>query len=232
MGMLDDHPAIAAYDELLLESASGKGYWGRTDLDVFESYYRRHRQYDNHLARMRWSFRYLDELYSKREALDAIGMKLMYDQLWKNPWVWAYMMSRHVRIIHLVRDNLLDIVLSIETLNVRKQPHAHQGDIVESPAVTLQPTTTLSTLKTLEFRIQTARRLLAFLPINHMEVSYERLLEHPELINDIFTFLQVNSHLAQSQFQKLTSSSKRELIENYDQIAQVLAGTRFERFLE
>ena len=99
----------------------------------------------------------------------------MYDQLWKNPWVWAYMIRRRVRIIHLVRGNLLDIVLSLEALKARKRPHAHQGEAVEAPTITLQPAITLATLKTLEFRIQMARRLLAFLPVSYIEVSYEQI---------------------------------------------------------
>ncbi len=235
MGMLDAHPAVAAYDELLLTGESGSGYWGRTDLEFFEPYYIRQRKNDNRLARAFWSFRYLNKLYLSRQGTEAIGMKLMYNQLWKNPWVWAYIIRHRVRVVHLVRTNLLDIALSLETLEARKQPHAWEGHVVETLAVTLDPKTIVSDLKTLEFRIKMARWLLAVLPIKGLEVSYEQLVANPSLVNGILTFLDVSiqpkSPTPASKFKKLNTSDKSELIENYAEIEGVLKGTRFERFL-
>ncbi len=163
-------------------------------------------------------------------------MKLMYDQLWRNPSVWLYMMRYRVRIIHLVRTNLLDIIVSVEAVKARKQPHALEGHAVETSAVTLDSATLTSTLKTLEFRLKVARWLLTRLPINHFEVSYEHLMANPSLVHDIFTFLDVDMQPAsprrQSRFRKLNTSSKRDLIANYTEVDRVLKGTRFECFLD
>jgi LPS sulfotransferase NodH len=236
MGMLDAHPAIAAYDELLLEGVSGNGYWGRTDLEFFASYYSRHRKSDNQITRARWSFRYLKELYSRRPGTDAIGMKLMYDQLWKNPWVWAYMIRYQVRIIHLVRVNLLDIILSLETVKARKRPHAWEGEVVDMPTITLDLNTTVSSLKVLDFRVKTARWLLRLLPVRHIEMSYEQLIADPSLVDHVFAFLKVPTRLdssdAQSRFKKLNTAKKADLVENYEDLERALRGTRFEHFLD
>lgn len=236
MGMLDAHPAIAAYDELLLAGASGSGYWGRTDLEFFEPYYVRHRKHDNRLARALWSFRYLNKLYSRRGGAEATGIKLMYDQLWKNPWVLIYIMRHRLRVVHLVRINLLDIILSAETARARKQFHAWEGHNVETPIVNIDPETILSTLKTIEFRVRVARWMLTLLPINRIEISYEQLMADPSLIDDIFTFLGVSvqpgSPTPASKFKKLNTTRKSDLIDNYAEVERVLRGTRFECFLD
>jgi LPS sulfotransferase NodH len=235
MDMLDSHPTIASYDELLLAGASGSGYWGRTDLEFFEPYYLRHRKHDNPMARALWAFRYLRKLYTPRKGTEAIGMKLMYDQLWKNPFVWIYMIRHRVRVVHLVRANLLDIVLSGQAIAVRKTPHARQGDVVQTPAIALDPIITLAMLKTLERRIRLARRLLARLPIQHCEISYEQLLADPSQVSEVFAFLNVAAQpepgAVVSNFKKLNTVNRSDLIENDAEIAQILEGTRFEGML-
>src|SRR6185312_2483293 len=78
MGMLDNHPAIASYDELLDGDGSD---WGRQDLEFFKPYCAHNRKRDRRVGRARWLFRYLNKLYSPRPGISAVGMKLMYNQL-------------------------------------------------------------------------------------------------------------------------------------------------------
>jgi LPS sulfotransferase NodH len=234
MGMLDAHPAVACYDELLL--AGDGSDWGRTDLEFFEPYYRRHRGRNNPFARAFWSFRYLNTLYRPREGAEAIGMKLMYEQLWKNPCVWLYMVRHRVRVVHLVRRNLLDVVVSKETADARQRYHAWQGDAVETPAVTLDPKMAIATLKTLDFRVKVARWLVTVLPVRHYELSYEQLVADPTIAYDVFNFLEINTRsdppALVSKFKKLNTLKKPDLIANYAEVVHVLKGTRFEPFVD
>ncbi len=235
MSLLDAHPAIASYDELLIPGETGSGYWGRTDLEFFEPYYIRRRRHDHSIARALWTFRYLNALYSSRRGTEAIGMKLMYDQLWHNPWVLVAIVRHRVRVIHLVRTNLLDIFLSEETAEARQRYHAWGGDVVDTPAVTLDSRKLTDRLKSLEYRVRLARCLLTLLPISHMEVSYEHLMADPSLVTDIAAFLnvgiQADTPPFASRFTKLNASPKHDLITNYDEVERTLTGTRFERFL-
>ncbi len=176
MDLLDSQPAIASYDELFLAGASGNGYWGRTDREFFEPYYAHHRRRANPVERALWGLRYVADLYAPRPHLQAIGMKLMYEQIWKNPVLWAYVVRHRVRVIHLTRRNLLDIVISEETALARKTFHAVDGDAVQTPAVTLDPDDVVARLKTLEYRIKVAHRLLVALPVSYYETEYETLL--------------------------------------------------------
>lgn len=235
MDMLDSHPAVASYDELLAPGAKGRGEWGRTDLLFFEPYYVCHRR-RNHLAsRALWLFRYLDALYSPRRNTEAIGMKLMYDQLWHNPWTLIYMVRHRLRVVHLVRANLLDVIVSTEAAQARRQHHAFQGHLIETPALTLNPAKVTSMLRTLERRVKIARNLLKFLRIKHIELSYEQLLAEPRLVKDVLTFLNVDIELhppsLASRFRKLNTAKKRDIIDNYAELVSALKGTRFERYL-
>ncbi|MBW3568305.1 MAG: Stf0 sulfotransferase family protein, partial [Proteobacteria bacterium] len=57
-----------------------------------------------------WSvMKYLDGVYSRKEA---IGFKLMYEHLRAYPEILWFIVKRRLRVIHLVRDNHLDVVIS------------------------------------------------------------------------------------------------------------------------
>jgi LPS sulfotransferase NodH len=236
MGTLDTHPGIAAYDEMLLADASSDDQWGRDDLEPFAPYYARHHKNDNLLSRLWWSLRYLNCLYSSQPAAEAVGMKLMYDQLWRNPWVWFYLLRHRVRMVHLTRSNLLDIVLSLEAAKVRQQPHALEGDHIATPLVTLDPHTLVSELETLEFRIAFARRLLGLLPVASTEVVYEQVVTNPKLIGNVLDFLGVARQMAlsssTSRFKKLNTASQSDLVVNYQEVERALRPTRFAHFLK
>lgn len=232
MSMLDSHPAIASYDELLGGTGSD---WGRPDVEFFEPYFERHSKRRDILARARWLFRYLNELYSPRRGTEATGMKLMYNQLWHNPSVLIYMIRHRVRVVHLVRMNRLDILISEETAEARQRYHAWKDDVVETPAVTLDPQRVISWLKTLELRVRIARSILTLLPIKYIEVSYEKLMAEPSLVYDILAFLEVDMQPGSpglvSGFRKLNTYKRPDLIENYAEVESALRGTRFEHFL-
>ncbi len=235
MDLLDSQPAIASYDELFLEGASGSGYWGRTDREFFEPFYTRRRRHDNALERARWGLHYLADLYAPRPRLQAIGMKLMYEQMWKNPVLWTYVVRHRVRVIHLTRRNLLDIVISEQTALARNRFHAVQGHAVETPVVTLDPAGVLAQLKTLELRIKIAHRLLATLPIIYHETTYETLVSDPSRVGDLIAFLGVDRDAMNgppvSKFQKLNTAARSDLVHNFSELERVLSGTRFESFL-
>ncbi len=232
MGMLDNHPAIASYDELLDGDGSD---WGRQDLEFFKPYCARHRKRDRRIGRARWLFRYLNKLYSPQPDIEAVGMKLMYNQLWHNASILIYMMRHRVRVVHLVRMNRFDILLSEETAEARQRYHAWQGDAVETPTVTLDPQKVISWLRILEYRVRIARCILKLLPIRHIEVSYEQLTAEPSLVYEVLSFIgveaQAESPSLTSGFRKLNTDKRHDIIENYAEIERALRGTRFEHFL-
>lgn len=65
-------------------------------------------------------FAYLDHVYAPRRGLDALGLKVMYDRVLRYPEPLAYFWWRWVRVLHLIRENVLDIFLSREAAAVRR----------------------------------------------------------------------------------------------------------------
>lgn len=229
--MLDSHPAIAAYEELFLQAEAHDRTWGRTDWEFFHAYYARHATRQWPLARVFWSVRYLEELYAPRPGAEAVGLKLMYSQLRAYPWLLPYIALRRVRVVHLVRTNLLDLLLSRRTAEVRRQYHALASDAVDRSAVRLQADQIVFQLESLQRSIDRIRLILRLLPAPSIEISYEELGVGHGGLDDVVRFLNVVPQRLSSRLTKLNQDTKRALIANYDEVERVLRGTRFQHFL-
>jgi LPS sulfotransferase NodH len=229
--MLDSHPRIESYEELFLPAKDRRRTWGRSEWEFFHAYYARRAGRRWPAARAVYGMRYLEELYAPRPATEAVGMKLMYSQLKADPWLLAYLVLRRVRVLHLVRTNLLDVVISQETAKARRQYHAVASDAVEQPAVYLNPEQLGPDLESLQRSIDRIRLLLRGLPVPSIEISYEDLTRDENAVGAALRFLDVAQEPLASRFVKLNRRPRQELIANYGEVEAVLSGTRFERFL-
>jgi hypothetical protein len=230
--MLDSHPAIASYEELFLPAEHHRQTWGRSDREFFHEYYARR------VVGRRWpvrtpfpAVRYLEELYAPRPAIEAIGMKLMYSQLRGHLGLLAYIILRQVRVVHLVRTNLLDVVVSQETARARKQFHAYTSDAVDHTAVHLRTEQLVPQLEDLQRSVDRIRLLLRVLPVPSIEISYEDLSRSDDALNAVLGFLGVAPRPVTSRFAKLNRGPKQSLIANYQDVERTLRGTPFERFV-
>lgn len=229
--MLDSHPAIVAHEELFLPVESHRRVWGRTDQEFFSTYFARRANRRSPVARLVWSLRYLEELYSPKPATEAIGLKLMYGQLKALPWLVPYLVVRRVRVVHLVRKNLLDLVLSRETAKARSQYHALSSDVVDQSPIHVRTDQLVSQLQGLQRYVDGIRMLLRLLPAPSIEVSYEELVTGAGALDQLLRFLNVAPHSLNSRLTRLNRATKQELIANYEDVERVLRGTRFEHFL-
>jgi hypothetical protein len=228
--MLDSHPAARAYFELF--DPGGKDPPDEHP-PYFAEYAREHSVGRNPLARARLCFAYLDEIYSPEPGLDAVGFKLMYGQARRNAAVIAYLIARRVRIVHLVRSNLLDIVVSRETAGARGRFNSSEVDAAPV-TVSLDPPTVAARLTALDRHVRTVRRLIRMVRLPAIEVTYEHLAANPEGFGAILQFLGVDdaNRPLSSDIRKINPFGKQETIANYDEIRAVLTGTRFARFLD
>ncbi|HEY1834205.1 MAG TPA: hypothetical protein VGG08_07200 [Solirubrobacteraceae bacterium] len=235
MGMLDAHPQITVYDELFLPRALGTDYRGRTDMEFFHSYLQRHEPRAGAIGRARWGLRYLRGVFVPPAGEAAVGIKLMYGQLWKNPVLVPYLLARRVRVVHLTRANLLDVVLSEQTAIARQRFHANPGELVDTTAVHLDAQWLQAKLRTLDFRVRTARRLLRTLPLASIEIRYETLMAGGPELARVLRFLGIAEAEAadgRSPFQKLNTRPRHELIVNHDEVTEALAATRYAHMLD
>lgn len=224
--MLGSHPAVETFGELFQRGAKRE--------NAFGAYVERHGGRRNRFARPGLTFAFLDDLYAPRRGVEATGFKLMYQDVKEHPYVLAYIARRRVRVVHLVRANLLDIVVSNDTARARGRFHASEGDVPEQVSVAIDPTTVVSRLEALDRKVRVARALLAAVRAPRFEVSYEELVAAPHRYTDVLRFLGVREPDAEltTQLKKLNTLRKDATISNYDAIESVLRPTRFAVFLE
>ncbi|MBW3567447.1 MAG: hypothetical protein KY410_05720, partial [Proteobacteria bacterium] len=122
-------------------------------------------------------FRYLREFYSQRRA---VGFKLMYSQLRDYPEILPWLVWRRLPIVHLVRANHLDVVVSERLADATGHSHAVEESASTAPVrLDLDPDYVLRKVRKLERQQRAMRRLFQALPNPLLEVTYETLCNDP-----------------------------------------------------
>ncbi|HID52627.1 MAG TPA: hypothetical protein EYP41_11400 [Anaerolineae bacterium] len=179
------------------------------------------------------TFAYLNRLYGRP---GHIGFKLMYSNLRRYPEILPYLCWRRLPVVHLVRRNVLDVMISAEMAQAKGQWHVTAVDPV--PAATrqiwLDPQTLPRRLQRLQKKTAANRRWLRACRLPHLEISYEALLTDPMQFDRIFQFLGLAAGKTrpQSGFAKIRQAGYAAEISNYAEIKETLAGTKFSRLLE
>lgn len=239
MERLNKHPAVGSYGEILRvlpPTATGWSEWppGAQDRPFFTAYLRERGLVDSHFGPYTHLFRYLDYVYAPRRSLHAIGFKLMYDQIRPYPHVLAYLRWRSVRVLHLIRENLLDLLLSRKANAFRKRANVWSPEERELIRPRLDTRTLIAELTRLEWERRMARLVVRLLRLPVHEVSYEDLLDSDARLDPIFTFLgqrrDADIDLSPT-IVKLAPFSHRDGMANFDEVDHCLRGTRFHAFL-
>ena len=178
------------------------------------------------LTRPHRVFLYLERLYRRP---GTIGFKLMYSHLRQQPEILAYLALRRVRIVHLVRRNHLDVIVSEELAKLTGTSHAVSGQKLDIPAVSLDAATLVVRITSLERNVAQARRIIRLSGCAAIEVSYEALLDGDEELDRIRSFLDIvpGPIVARSGLVRRGARNHREAITNFDEVTDALSGTPF-----
>ncbi len=227
MTLLASHPGVAIYNEPFVAKhvcESPRGW----NLPYF---FRCHSQ-------MGW-FRplstctYLTRLQeSAPRASAAVGFKLMYNQFFLRPEIAIKLARDRYRVVHLVRENLLDVLLSKEV--ARKTGLMFSTEKVDAGTVTLPNQRLLWRLRKANLYLQTARVVLRLLPFEVCTVYYDQLQQNPEeTVRSIFRFMDIaNENVVISSDQiKINQAAHRDVIANYDEIRRLLRNTCYAKML-
>jgi LPS sulfotransferase NodH len=231
LSLLNSHPQIGAFGEAFLNKPANKSAWHNLAFlpaDRFCSF-----QQTNPAIRPWSTFQYMDMLVEEFfEGHQALGFKLMYRQLLKQVEILPKMVRDRYHIIHLVRENYLDVLISEEI--TRRRGEAHSNKEVESPSVYLKPSSLVRVLKAKKVRVDAARFVLRKLPLPVLEVAYESLLQDLEaMLCKTTDFLSVPSYTGyESAFKKISSAPDWERIENYEEVREALVDTAFSSLLD
>lgn len=240
--LLSCHPRIKVFGELFLwrqEWDRQKTQWGtceplwtRDNLLPHPSYYRFANS--NSGSRPQLIFKYLDQLHSYPGSHQALGFKLMYNQLLPRPEILMKFIKNEYKIIHLVRSNYLDILISKASLQQNNAVHIKGEHKLKASEVSLNSSNLLRDLKIRESIVLFMRSILYLLPNQVLEISYESICaDKDSIMETAIDFLGVprSDILYNSEFQKVNRGAHSQKISNYEEVIQVLKGSRFQDLL-
>lgn len=175
-------------------------------------------------------FAYLNALY---RGPDIVGFKLMYSQLRRYPEILGYMVARRLRVLHLVRDNPLDVLISEATAAATGHSHATREEgRGRAVTVTLDVASLPERIRHLQHKQALVRALLQCLPNPVLEVHYEALCGEPHEFERAARFIGADGMAPQSRLLKRQQAPHAEVLENYPEIMRALADTDLMRYLE
>lgn len=133
-----------------------------------------------------------------------------------------------IKIIHLRRENLLDVVVSNM---LAKKSGKYVGQTYDVAQITLPPRVCRRHFMAIEKLEQQFRD--AFPPERYLELTYEDLTAKPEeTLAKVQDFLGVESLKAQSHIEKQNKSAKTDVIENYDELKWFFRRSDYRRFFD
>jgi len=179
----------------------------------------------------------------------AVGFKVTYNQisLWPklaylvpplsfllpDPALRNWLRSNRALVIHVLRRNHLRILVSHE-LAARSGRFHSRNPAVKDEKIWISLRTLKLRLERIALAESVARKVVSGLP--SIEIYYEDYTSGGARADDVrlCNALGVDFPVSglSSPLQKLSTSSMRDNVANYDEVARHLTGTRFECFLE
>ena len=183
------------------------------------------RQISHFVCRNQATKNYLDYFYNL-EDYDAVGFKLMSSQARRFKGIIPYIQNNDVKVIHIIRENILKTHIS--RLSASSRSVYHSDKVIRSAKINV-PITDL--IKNLEKINQDNRRWESLFANtgNYLQVSYESFVKNrTDETEKMCSFLDVEFQQIQSSLVKLNPDSLKDIIENYQQVESQLSGSEFE----
>jgi len=223
---LDSHPQISCAGEVFKTKRLGRQdfYKGKLGYQNFASQ-SWSRRLGHYMWRAQLACEYLDQVYG-RPGYSAVGFKLMYTQARRFSAVIPYVKEHDVKVIDVVRINVLKTLISRRTSKLRKFYHSR-----EKPETIKVPISTKSLIGDLERIRQDGTRWAQIFGnnANYIQVSYESFVNNKQdESRRLLDFLNVEYTQVDSPLVKLNSDDLSQIIENYQDVRTCLKDTNFE----
>lgn len=177
-------------------------------------------------------YKYLDALYNRP---GVTGFKLMYSHLRRYPELLPYFLFHRVRVVHLVRRNPLDLLISSALKRKIQKAHRLANEPpLQGVQIELNPDTLIQKLKIKQRKINRAHKVLSLSGLKSIEIGYEDLQKDPAVFQSLCSFLSIDTggKMPLSKFQKVRRESQEQIIKNYSEVKRALEGTHFLAYLE
>lgn len=157
----------------------------------------------------------------------AVGFKIMYYEL-QNPYLLDYVRRDDVHVVHLIRGNKLEKMVSTLLANARGSWHSESG-ASDGVKVELNPDHLVARIEAHQREVQ--RWADEFRGEGYIEVYYEDFRNDMQSVADkVFNALGVPSEQVSTPLKKV-SSDLEDSLSNYEEVKQALADTPHAAFL-
>ena len=179
-------------------------------------------------------YEYLNRFYSLDVPFSAIGYKMLYTNAIRglpNRSAWDYIVDHpEIKVIHLQRENLLEIVCSIARANISKIWHTYQP--VGSIKFSLTPDDCLTYFKSIHRIPVRAQGLLKTHQV--LDLEYNQIAnDFQESMSRIFSFLDVNTEVKTSQkLAKISQLQPNEELINYEELKEHFKDTKYGKYFK
>jgi LPS sulfotransferase NodH len=175
-------------------------------------------------------WRYLSNLYVRP---GTVGFKLQYSHFKRFPEILLFLRLKKIKVIHLVRANSLDIVISQELFHHTGTSHATSGGTVRDVRFSLDPTDCIQRIIKIEKKRLYTRKFLSILFPDHLEISYESLVDDNKQFCRVVDYLRLTKKHDElnSSLVKRQTSDRRELIDNFQEIEDALKDAGMQKYL-
>lgn len=228
--LLDSHPQIKSFEEPFIWRAD-RPNWTDSDFPTYYNYKTSAKKKSIFTA-----FRYLDILdsYQAETDFDIIGFKIMYNQIQENPEVMLKLLLDNYRIIHLIRQNYLDVIISRAA---KKQHRIAHSNTVQSKTkqVTIDTSYLIKDLDRCARNHLLFSSLLKIMPVKVLEITYESMQEdYNKVLCSVADFLNVSSDSIafKSDLKRINQGKYSDKIANYQEVLETLSNSSYIKFLK
>ena len=226
-------PETICYSEMFIKSsgATFPTFAGAKDVELWNAPGRPAHRFD----RLREPIairRYLQRLFTAPPATRAVGLKVMYQDAAEHPTLLPTLRLMGVKVIHLRRDNLLDIAISQTTRASRKnKSHSPVDELPEDSQLPfVEITSLMDYLSTMSKRTDQMKLILNAMRFASIHVTYEDLVAGRSW-DQISALLSSPILPGASSLSRVSDGDRRQRVANWHDIVSELTGTPHERFL-
>jgi hypothetical protein len=222
---LDSHPQVECASEILIGAADRPSpeYRGR---------FKRVAKIARLVRSGAWRPGHRMERFYAEGAAPVRVFKVMYNQL-ANPFASRYLQQNEdIRVLHLRRHNLLKVHVS--KLLMPKRAKVQAFEPVSAVQIYVDPAEAIASMRAA--RALYSRYDQFFARHSRLPLAYEDLIDgnqlRAETAAQVCDFLGIERHAMSSRLVKLNPESLREMVTNYDELADAVRRSEFSDLLE
>jgi len=175
---------------------------------------------------------YVDEFFARKIPFNAIGFKIMYDQVTEGPNsdVWDYLAAHpEIKIIRTKRENLIEIICSFVRASMTRRWHT-TGEELPSHRFIVPPQEFLALMK----RFETLPEPMYGIDETHqiLELDYHRIsTDFQGCMRDIYSFLELESgSVVSPRLKKIARLKPNKELANYEELKQHFQNTQYSKY--